>query len=106
MTAAAELFRRQGYVATGIKAILTAAEAPYGSMYHFFPGGKAELDGAQQTIRTVGTIASADALRDFSISVADGRAVRLSALATVSDGAADQAEAALLNGTPVVGFSL
>ena len=46
ITAAAELFRRQGYAATGIKAILTAAGAPYGSMYHFFPGGKAELGRA------------------------------------------------------------
>ena len=46
MTAAAELFRRQGYAATGIKAVLTAAEAPYGSLYHFFPGGKADLGRA------------------------------------------------------------
>jgi TetR/AcrR family transcriptional repressor of lmrAB and yxaGH operons len=46
VTAAAELFRRQGYAATGIKAILTAAGAPYGSLYHFFPGGKAELGQA------------------------------------------------------------
>jgi AcrR family transcriptional regulator len=41
--AAGELFRRQGYAATGIKAVLEAAHAPYGSLYHFFPGGKAEL---------------------------------------------------------------
>jgi TetR/AcrR family transcriptional regulator, lmrAB and yxaGH operons repressor len=46
VTAAGELFRRQGYAATGIKAILTAAGAPYGSLYHFFPGGKAELGRA------------------------------------------------------------
>jgi AcrR family transcriptional regulator len=46
VTAAAELFRRQGYAATGIKAILSAAGAPYGSLYHFFPGGKAELGRA------------------------------------------------------------
>lgn len=46
VTAAAELFRRQGFAATGIKAILTAAGAPYGSLYHFFPGGKAELGRA------------------------------------------------------------
>jgi TetR/AcrR family transcriptional repressor of lmrAB and yxaGH operons len=43
---AAELIRRQGYAATGIKAILSAADATYGSLYHFFPGGKAELGRA------------------------------------------------------------
>jgi AcrR family transcriptional regulator len=43
ITAAGELFRRHGYAATGIKAILSAADAPYGSLYHFFPGGKEQL---------------------------------------------------------------
>jgi AcrR family transcriptional regulator len=50
----AELFRRQGYTATGIKQILTAANAPFGSLYHFFPGGKQQL-GAE-TIRTSGAL--------------------------------------------------
>jgi AcrR family transcriptional regulator len=39
----AELFRRQGYCATGVKQIVTAAQAPFGSLYHFFPGGKEQL---------------------------------------------------------------
>ena len=39
----AELFRQQGYSATGVKQIVTAAKAPFGSLYHFFPGGKEEL---------------------------------------------------------------
>jgi AcrR family transcriptional regulator len=39
----AELFRRQGFSATGVKQIVTAAKAPFGSLYHFFPGGKEEL---------------------------------------------------------------
>ncbi len=43
MTAAAELFRKRGYAATGIKAVLEASDAPYGSLYHFFPGGKQQL---------------------------------------------------------------
>jgi len=38
-----ELFRHQGYAGTGLKAILAAAQAPFGSLYHFFPGGKEEL---------------------------------------------------------------
>jgi len=39
----AELFRRQGYTGTGVKQIVTAASAPFGSLYHFFPGGKEQL---------------------------------------------------------------
>jgi len=41
--ATAELFRRQGYAATGVKQIVATAKAPFGSLYHFFPGGKEEL---------------------------------------------------------------
>jgi len=69
-------------------------------------GGKAELDGNQQVIRTVGTVADVNALRDFSISLPDGRSVRLSAVAKISDGAADPTQIALLDGEPVVAFSL
>jgi AcrR family transcriptional regulator len=41
--ASAHLMRHRGYEATGVKAIVTAARAPFGSIYHFFPGGKEEL---------------------------------------------------------------
>jgi AcrR family transcriptional regulator len=50
----AELFRRQGYSATGVKQIVTAAQAPFGSLYHFFPGGKEELGAA--AVRTSGAL--------------------------------------------------
>ncbi|TNC22542.1 TetR/AcrR family transcriptional regulator [Amycolatopsis alkalitolerans] len=43
MLASAELFRRNGYTGTGLKQIVTAAGAPFGSLYHFFPGGKEQL---------------------------------------------------------------
>jgi AcrR family transcriptional regulator len=45
----AELFRAQGYNATGVKQIVTAAQAPFGSLYHFFPGGKEQL-GAEAIV--------------------------------------------------------
>lgn len=39
----AGLFRRQGYTGTGLKQIVAAARAPFGSIYHHFPGGKEQL---------------------------------------------------------------
>ncbi len=47
----AQLFRRQGYNATGVKQIVTEAKAPFGSLYHFFPGGKEQL-GAEAIRRS------------------------------------------------------
>jgi TetR/AcrR family transcriptional regulator, lmrAB and yxaGH operons repressor len=41
--ASAELFRRQGYAGTGLKQITGHGAAPWGSLYHFFPGGKEQL---------------------------------------------------------------
>jgi AcrR family transcriptional regulator len=43
LSSGAELFRRQGYTATGVKQIVETAAAPFGSLYHFFPGGKEQL---------------------------------------------------------------
>jgi AcrR family transcriptional regulator len=43
---------RQGYAATGVKQIVAAANAPFGSIYHFFPGGKEEI--AAEAIRRAG----------------------------------------------------
>ena len=54
VTASAELMRRQGYAATGVKQIVEAAQAPFGSIYHFFPGGKEQL-GAE-AIRRSGSL--------------------------------------------------
>ncbi len=41
----AALFRRYGYTGTGLKQIVARANAPFGSIYHFFPGGKVQLGG-------------------------------------------------------------
>jgi AcrR family transcriptional regulator len=50
--AGAELFRLQGYTGTGVKQIVAQANAPFGSLYHFFPGGKEQL--AAEVIRWSG----------------------------------------------------
>lgn len=50
----AELFRRQGFAGTGVKQIVAEASAPFGSLYHFFPGGKEQL--GEEVIRTSGAV--------------------------------------------------
>jgi len=52
LDATADLLRRKGYNGTGLKEIVKASEAPLGSIYHHFPGGKEEL-GAE-AIRIAG----------------------------------------------------
>jgi AcrR family transcriptional regulator len=47
------LFMQRGYAASGLKDISLAGEAPIGSLYHFFPGGKEELAG--ETLRAAGS---------------------------------------------------
>jgi TetR/AcrR family transcriptional repressor of lmrAB and yxaGH operons len=43
---AAMLFRRNGYAATGTNEIVAVSGAPKGSLYHYFPAGKAEIAAA------------------------------------------------------------
>ncbi|MEV6426124.1 TetR/AcrR family transcriptional regulator [Nocardia sp. NPDC051463] len=43
LEAAADLFQRQGYNATGLNQVLAQSDAPKGSLYFHFPGGKEQL---------------------------------------------------------------
>lgn len=69
-------------------------------------GGRADIGGLEQSVRTLATVQDAQELAAMDIALADGRHVRLDQLATVSDTVAEQRSAALLNGKPVVGFEI
>jgi len=56
LKAAARLFRRNGYAATGLNEIIAASSAPKGSLYHYFPGGKDELGAS--TVQMAGEMVS------------------------------------------------
>ncbi|MCV2349806.1 efflux RND transporter permease subunit [Paucibacter sp. Y2R2-4] len=69
-------------------------------------GGRAEIGGAEQSVRTLATVQTAQELAAMDISLSDGRHVRLDQVASVTDGVAEQRSAARLNGKPVVGFEI
>lgn len=69
-------------------------------------GGRADVGGLEQSVRTIGTVQSADELPRMEIALSDGRRIRLGELATVTDTVAERRSAALLNGKPVVAFEI
>ncbi|KFN49185.1 efflux RND transporter permease subunit [Arenimonas composti] len=69
-------------------------------------GGRATFGSGEQAIRAVGTVGTAQDLREFPIRLPDGRQVPLSTLAEVHDGHEERRQIALLDGKPVVAFSI
>jgi hydrophobe/amphiphile efflux-1 (HAE1) family protein len=69
-------------------------------------GGRGEVGGQEQSIRTLGGAQSIEMLAATSIVLPGGRRVRLDELATVTDGAAEPRTFARFNGEPVVAFAI
>ncbi|NEU11405.1 efflux RND transporter permease subunit [Methylobacterium sp. BTF04] len=69
-------------------------------------GGRGELGGQEQSIRTLAGAASLDTLAQTSIIVPGNRKVRLDELATLVDGSEEPRTFARFNGEPVVAFAI
>lgn len=69
-------------------------------------GGRSQLGGAEQSIRTVALAGQAFDLAAFPIALPGGRHVRLDEVATVHDTYAERTQAALLDGRPAIGFNV
>ena len=69
-------------------------------------GGRTDLGGSEQPMRTLATVGSAADLAELELSVGQGGRIRLADIAQVSDTVAEQRSAAYLNGQPVVGFEI
>lgn len=70
--AAVTLFRRQGYAGTGLNDIVALSGAPKGSLYHYFPDGKASI--AEAAVREAGQRV-ADTVREVAQNAADAGAL-------------------------------
>lgn len=71
-----------------------------------YPGGEGRVGGLEQSVRTTGTIASAQELAALPIVLSDGRTVRLDTIADIRDQASERRQLALLDGKPVIGFEI
>ena len=69
-------------------------------------GGRTDIGSAEQPVRTLANVRTAEELADLRLVLTDGRPIRLSDVATVSDTIAERRSAALLDGQPVVGFEV
>ncbi|MEH2077549.1 MAG: efflux RND transporter permease subunit [Nostoc sp.] len=70
------------------------------------PGGRAEVGGSEQSIRTLGSATSVDILKTYEILLPQGGSVPLSSLGTIEDKFGDVRQAATLNNQPVVAFQV
>lgn len=69
-------------------------------------GGRADLGGSEQPMRTLATVKTVDELARLELTLSNGQRVRLDQVATVKDTVAEPRAVALLNGVPVVGFEI
>jgi multidrug efflux pump subunit AcrB len=70
------------------------------------PGGRGDVSGAEQSVRTIATVKTALELAQLDIPLADGRHIRLDQVARVLDTVAEPRAVATQDGRKVVGFEV
>lgn len=70
------------------------------------PGGRSEVGGGEQNVRTLGSAKTVADLGQYPITLPNGDTLPLKDLGKVSDSFADPRQSAYLNGKPVVAFSV
>lgn len=82
---AADLFRKRGYHGVGLSELLSASNAPKGSLYHHFPNGKSDLALAASTWASDGMLRLIAASFEPAETFQDGAATLCHKLAKLFD---------------------
>ncbi|HET8613593.1 MAG TPA: efflux RND transporter permease subunit, partial [Sphingomonas sp.] len=69
-------------------------------------GGRAEIAGAEQSVRVLGNAEDAYALSQKQVQLSSGRTIKLADIATVRDAYAEQRDMAKMNGRQVLSFDI
>jgi hydrophobe/amphiphile efflux-1 (HAE1) family protein len=77
-----------------------------GQMQQDAPGGRGDVGGSTQSVRTLGRVKTAAELATIEIPLSNGRHVRLDQIARIDDTIAERSTHALFNGKEVVGFQI
>jgi multidrug efflux pump subunit AcrB len=70
------------------------------------PGGRGDVSGAEQSVRTIATVQSAQELAQLDLPLPDGRHVRLEQIAKVMDTVSEARAIATQDGAKVVAFEI
>ncbi|MEC5215188.1 multidrug efflux pump subunit AcrB [Actimicrobium sp. GrIS 1.19] len=70
------------------------------------PGGRGDVSGAEQSVRTIATVKTAAELATLDLPLADGRHIRLDQVAQVLDTVSEPRAQATQDGKSVVGFEV
>lgn len=70
------------------------------------PGGRGDVGGAEQSVRTIATVQTAAELARLDIPLVDGRHIRLDQVASVADTVSEPRALATQNGRAVVGVEI
>jgi multidrug efflux pump subunit AcrB len=69
-------------------------------------GGRGDIGGLRQSVRTLGAVGSAEDIAALTLSLSDGRRIRLDQVARIRDTNAERSTRAYFNGEPVIGFQI
>ncbi|NJN01153.1 MAG: efflux RND transporter permease subunit [Leptolyngbyaceae cyanobacterium SL_1_1] len=70
------------------------------------PGGRTEVSGQEQGVRTLGSAATVDTIAQFPVVLSNGNTVPLESLGMVADDFGEVRQSAYLNNQPTVTFSI
>jgi multidrug efflux pump subunit AcrB len=91
---------------TGLGVTVADVSSAIGNVQKDSSGGRGDIGGGVQSVRTLGAVKTADDIAALPIPLSGGRHIRLDQIAQVADTYAEPSTATLLNGQPVIGFQI
>ncbi|MGZ4968249.1 MAG: efflux RND transporter permease subunit [Methylobacter sp.] len=90
----------------GLGALVSEVAAQLTKVQQDASGGRGDIGGGVQAVRTLGRVATVGELRNLDIPLANGSHIKLDQIASVTDTIGERSTFATLDGQPVIGFDI